>query len=395
MAQYTLKKVFNYIKFKDILSFFICVIVFPFAIISKIFIRNLWLVCEDEFEARDNGYWFFKWVKENRPKQKIVYAINKKSVDYNKVKVLGKVIKYGGVSHWFYYIVADKNISSQKGGKPNPAVCYFFEVVLGLRKNNRVFLQHGITINKGDWLFYKNTKFKLFITAIKQEHDFIKQEFGYPENNVKLLGFSRFDNLHNLQVDKDLILLMPSWREWLGREGKDNKNLDFKDSEYFKKWSEFLNSNKLLTLLEKYDKKLIFYPHRNMQKFLKHFTFESDRIIFANSSSYDVQDLLKTASVLITDYSSVFFDFAYMKKPVLFYQFDECEFRQKQYKKGYLDYHNTPLGYWTDNLEGLIDNLQGVLTQKLKASTESEFKDIFTLWDDENSRRIYESIQKL
>ena len=164
---------------------------------------------------------------------------------------------------------------------------------------------------------------------------------------------------------------MPSWREWLGREGKDNKNLDFKDSEYFKKWSEFLNSNKLLTLLEKYDKKLIFYPHRNMQKFLKYFTFESDRIIFANSSSYDVQDLLKTASVLITDYSSVFFDFAYMKKPVLFYQFDECEFRQKQYKKGYFDYHNTPLGYWTDNLEGLIDNLQGVLTQKLKASTES------------------------
>lgn len=395
MAQYTLKKVFNYIKFKDILSFFICVIVFPFAIISKIFIRNLWLVCEDEFEARDNGYWFFRWVKENKPKQKIVYAINKKSVDYNKVKVLGKVIKYGGVSHWFYYIVADKNISSQKGGKPNSAVCYFFEVVLGLRKNNRVFLQHGVTINKGEWLFYKNTKFKLFITATNQENDFINAEFGYPKENVKLLGFSRFDNLHSLNVDENLILVMPSWREWLGREGKDNKNLDFKESLYYKKWSEFLNSSKLSDLLNDYDKKLIFYPHRNMQKFLNCFSNANDRIIYADSKNYDVQTLLKNSSVLITDYSSVFFDFAYMKKPVLFYQFDEREFREKQYKKGYFDYKNTPLGYWADDLNGLINNLVGVLENKLIAPTELEFNNIFSLWDNENSKRIYETIKEL
>ena len=128
MAQYSVKRILEYVRIKDILHFFLCIIVFPFAIVAKIFIRDFWLVCEDKNEARDNGYWFFKYVRENKPKQKIAYAINKKSPDCKKVKALGKVVSYGSVSHWFWYIVADKNISSQKGGKPNAAVCYFLRL---------------------------------------------------------------------------------------------------------------------------------------------------------------------------------------------------------------------------------------------------------------------------
>ena len=162
---------FSFIKGKDILHVLLCFLVLPFALIAKIFVRNFWLVCEERYEARDNGYHFYRWVRENRPRQKIAYAIDKSSPDYAKVKDLGKVISYGTATHWFWYIVADKNISSQKGGKPNAAACYLFEVVLKLRKKNRVFLQHGVTINKGEWLFYHNTYVWRFITAAKPEHE--------------------------------------------------------------------------------------------------------------------------------------------------------------------------------------------------------------------------------
>ena len=47
--------------------------------------------------------------------------------------------------------------------------------------------------------------------------------------------------------------------------------------------------------------------------------------------------------MLITDYSSVYFDIAYMRKPIIFYQFDEEEFRRKHYQRGYLREEN--LGY--------------------------------------------------
>lgn len=390
-----LKNSLKYITAGDVGHCFLFALVLPFALIAKIFIRNYWLVCEDRNEARDNGYHFYKWVRENRPKQKIAYAINKKSPDYQKVKGLGKVISYGTISHWFWYIVADKNISAQKGGKPNAAVCYMLEVVLGFRKNNRVFLQHGVTINKGDWLFYPNTKMRLFITAAKEEHDFILREFGYPEKNVALLGFSRFDALHDATRDENLILVMPTWRNWLGRASSENKNLDFTKTEYFNKWNDFLCDEKLGEMLEKYDKKLLFYPHRNMQKFLQYFSVKSDRIEIADWKKYDIQDVLKRASLLVTDYSSVFFDFSYMRKPVLFYQFDEKEYREKQYGEGFFDYKNTVLGKWTDEKEKLYELIDESLSNGNPLMEGDVVRSFFPLWDKNNSERIYEKIKSL
>ena len=393
--QYTLKKVFNFITVKDILHLFIALFILPWALMAKIFVRDFWLICEDRNEARDNGYWFFKWIRENRPKQKVAYAINKKSCDYDKVKDLGRIIQYGSISHWFWYIVADKNISSQKGGKPNAAVCYLFEVVFGMRKNNRVFLQHGVTINKGDWLFYKNTKLRLFITAAQPEHDFILDNFGYPKGNVKMCGFTRFDALHGIEVDKDLILVMPSWRNWLGRASRDNKHSEFTESEYFLRWNEFLNDSDLINILEQNHKRLLFFPHRNMQKFIGAFSTKSNNIEIAGSEKYDIQDILKRAGFMITDYSSVLFDFAYMCKPVVFYQFDEKEFREKQYGEGFFDYHNSVLGIWTDTLPEVVKQIELYATGKIDNVEEEHIKKFFSLWDTDNCLRTYNCIKDL
>ena len=94
----------------------------------------MWLVCEEYNEARDNGYWLYKYIRKAHPEQDVVYAINKESVDYEKIKNLGEVIQYGSIKHWAYYLAASINISSQKGGKPNAAVCYLLEVYGSFKK---------------------------------------------------------------------------------------------------------------------------------------------------------------------------------------------------------------------------------------------------------------------
>ena len=390
---YSVKKLFNFIKWSDIGHLFLCLFVFPWAMLAKLFIRNFWLVCEDCNEARDNGYHFFKWVRLHKPRQKIAYAINKKSPDYQKVKDLGKIVDYGTIRHWFWYLVADKNISSQKCGKPNAAVCYFFEVVLKLRRKNRVFLQHGVTINKGDWLYYKNTYMWKLITAAREEHEYICEHFGYPEGNVSLQGFARYDQLHDVCADKDLIVIMPTWRNWLGRESQENKNMDFCATEYFQKWNGVLNSPAFAELLEKYDKKVLFYPHRLMQKFVPYFTASSARITIADWKAYDIQEVLKQGQLLITDYSSVFFDFAYMRKPVIFYQFDEQEYREKQLQEGYFNYHDTLLGEWTGTQADLFRAVEDCLQKGIPLHSEETVRSFFPLWDTNNSERIYQAIR--
>lgn len=388
----------KFIKMRDVLSLIPMCLAFIPAMITKIFVRDFWLICEEKNEARDNGYWFFKYVRENKPKQKCAYAINKKSPDYAKVKDLGKIISYGGFAHWFWYFVADKNISSQKGGKPNNAVCYFLEVILKLRKNNRVFLQHGVTKDDADWLYYKNTTMRLFVTATRPEYEFIKERFGYPEGNVQLLGFPRFDNLNNDILDKDTILVMPTWRQWIvkgveteGIEGTES----FEDTDYYKGWSEFLKSDKLDKILKKYNKKLLFYPHRNMQKYISSFEAKSENITICNWENNDIQEVLKKASIMITDYSSVFFDFWYMKKPVLFYQFDEEKFRKYQYSEGYFSYRNNGLGEWSDNLDELLNKLDGVLSSGSEEMDDKKYDEYFKYTDNCNCERVYDAIKGL
>ena len=81
-----------------------------------------------------------------------------------------------------------------------------------------------------------------------------------------------------------------------------------------------------------------------LQKYLHHFQSGSARIILADFDHFDVQTLLKESKLLVTDYSSVFFDFAYMQKASIYYQFDSADFHGKHYQKGYFNYREMGFG---------------------------------------------------
>lgn len=389
----------RFLKIKDFLCMILFLILYPISFLFRPFIRDLWLISEEKYEARDNGYWFFKFVREHYPKQNIAYVISKKSPDYNKVATLGKIVKWGSLKHWILYFCAKKNISSQKGAKPNAAVFYFFEVVFPIVKSHRVFLQHGITINDAKWLYYDRCRFDLFVCATKDEYEFVKSQFKYPDSKIALLGFSRFDNLNDDIKESNVILIMPTWRDWLigtttnGEKVEDNKK--FTDTEYFKNWNSLLNDEIFIKFIESNNIKVYFYPHRNMQNHINSFTCSSSNVVITNSRNYDVQTLLKTASLLVTDYSSVFFDFAYMLKPVVFFQFDEKKYREHQYQKGYFDYSNNSFSSVGYDKNTIIDILKNYHKNDFELSDHNKnlTKKYFCFNDKNNSQRIYNKLK--
>ena len=381
----------KYIKLKDILSIFIFLIVLIPSLLFKLFNKlrkkELWLVCERTTTAGDNGYHFYKYIRTEHPDDYCFYVIDKKSTDYNKVKNLGNIIQWGSLKHWIYYLAASLNISTQKDGNPDAPLFYVLHVIFGLY-NNRVFLQHGITINDGKWLYYKNTKFKYFICGAKDEYKYIKEKFGYPEKNLIYTGFSRFDNLYNNKVKKNQILIMPTWRNWLGRETNLlGEKFNFEETDYYKNWNGFLNNEKFIDYIEKNNLEVIFYPHINMQKYIDRFNVKSDNIRMV-ADEEDIQKLLKASAIMITDYSSVFMDFAYMLKPILFYQFDYNEFRKKQYQEGYYKY-NDGFGPSLTNQKDLIDALFSIIEDGIDTKYYNRMKKFFKLKDAKNSERIY------
>lgn len=395
-----LKEKFERVKLKDILSGFLFLAAIPQAMYLKRKRKDLWLICEDENEARDNGFWLYRYIRQQHPDQDCVYAINKNSVDYQKVKDLGEVIQHGSYRHWVYYLAASKNISSQKGGKPNAALCYVLEIS-GLLKNKRAFLQHGVIGNDLPWLYYENTRMSLFVCGAKKEYEYVRDTFGYPAGFVQYLGLTRFDGLHELSVKKNQILVMPSWREWIATPTSKSNELDnmtsFTSTEYYKKWNEFLNSENITEILEKYGLTMIFYPHRNMQQYLQYFTKKSERIIIADWQKYDVQKLLKDSAYLVTDYSSVSMDFGYMRKPMLYYQFDEEKFRKGQYSEGYFKYRDVGFGPVCTELSEVEQTLRNAAENDLQQERVYQEREeaFFPLHDQMNCERNYQAIKKI
>ena len=354
---------------------------------------NSWLICEEPKEARDNGYHFFKYMSINHQDQKCYYAIKNKSVDAKKVQEIGETINYGSIQHWLAYFLCEYNISSQKGGKPNAALCAFFEMN-GIFKPQNVFLQHGIIINNVRWLYADRSNFKYFITSTVKETKYIEENFGYPVGTIQMTGLPRFDALHDNDTIPNRILIMPTWRYWFNLKSKQSKDTDrsFSNSEYFKKWSEIINSREINDLIVKYDLEVIFYPHRNMQNHIDEFRSNNTKVKMASWINFDIQELLKTSAMLVTDYSSVFFDMVYMKKPVVFFQFDEEKYRRYQYGNGYFDYHTTVFGDYCQTAVEVVKSIEKYTRSEFMVSDAylEEHKALFEKYDKKNSQRIYE-----
>ena len=392
---YQLKRV----KFHEIIQIW----KLPVAAICAVFYRcihnDLWIVCEDKNEARDNGYWFFKYVREAHPEQEIVYAITKNSPDYHKVEILGKTVEFGSLMHWILYLSSTKKISSQKAGNPNAAIFYFLEVY-GLLKDRRIFLQHGITINDVKWLYYDVTKMKRFICGTYPEYRIIESTFGYPKGSVCYTGLCRFDGLHDGIEGERIILIMPTWREWIADEDSRLKKYEgtttISKTSYFVTWSDFISDDRIKSFAEKYSVKFIFFPHRNMQKYLKYFPSSNEYMEVAAADRYEVQDLMKRSSMMITDYSSVFFDMLYMKKPVVYYQFDYEKFRKAQYGVGYFQYDKNPFAKSYQSKDDVFLEVKEIIERNFTVSSKylEAHKKYFQLYDRNNCRRVYDIVKE-
>lgn len=361
--------------------------------------RDIWLISERRDEAEDNGYHLYRYIREKHPNQRVYYIIDKKSLSYNKISKYKTIIQHNSLKHYIYYFLSNKHISAfQFFGVPETPFLWKAEEY-GLINKKKVFIQHGITQSRLSFLEYSKTRYRLFICGAKEEYEYIKNNFGYPEGNVKYLGFCRFDNLHNYKT-KNQILIMPTWRQWLGMTNEDNDIAEesklFIKSQYYNTYNCLINNKNLEKILEKNNFDLLFYPHPEMQRFVSLFNCNSKNIRILKREDFNLQELLKESKLLITDYSSVAFDFAYMRKKLIYYQFDQEKYYKDHFIKGYFDCEKNGFGPVIKRENELIDKIESFIVN-------SEFKDnyieksieFFELYDRDNCKRHYETIKNI
>jgi len=363
-------------------------------------IENSWVIIDRDVQADDNAEHFYRYVMNNHPEQKAYFALRQSSHDWNRLEKEGfNLLDFGTPQFENVLRSCSKIISSHID---DYIIDYFQDK--GLIGKDFIFLPHGVTQNDlHEWYNSKIQNLSLMTVATNDEYHSIvdnNNHYKYSKKEIKLTGFPRHDALlHGNKVGTKRIIIMPTWRKYLtgkydNNTGKFLRNPDFMQSEYAIKWQTLLQSKELQDLIYKYGYEVIFAPHKNSETYIDDFRLPKYIQIWQANHNQSIQRLFQTSDIMITDYSSVAFEMAYLGKPVLYYQFDFDMFFRGQWQRGYFDYKQNGFGAVSDNQTCLLSDLEDILRNNGKALSEYQYRidNTFAYRDNNNCKRVYQEI---
>ncbi|MBQ7927975.1 MAG: CDP-glycerol glycerophosphotransferase family protein [Methanobrevibacter sp.] len=386
------------------------------SIVSYPFLRNrrIWLFMDLPNAAGDNALELFKYVSSietdaktyfvleksfqeeydymtSSPMQKIkrLLGFGKSSGQFAKLQKIGNVLAYRSIKHRLFTLFSEFIITSH----PDNTIIYPFwgnyEYLSGILRSKTVFLQHGVTKdNVSEWLNEFDKPLALLSCVSDAERESFKNpDYGYSHDIIKTLGFPRFDRLED--DNKKEIVLMPSWR----RQFDQLSPSDFVKTNFYKIFNELLTDDELIEFARENGYTLVFKPHRNLHKFIDAFTRHPDVNFDMNLENYT--ETFNRAALIITDYSSIAFDIAYMKKPLIYYQFDNSY--HFNVEEAYFQYERDgfgPVAKTHEELKGHVIKLieKGCVMDEVY---QKRVDDFFKYNDRNNSKRVYEEICRL
>lgn len=356
--------------------------------------RKIWILLERGYDAQDNAWHFYNYLKTTHPEIHAYYAIKKASPDYrtNLTHFKDTVVEFGSL--WYFILLFNSNflISShvQTYAYFTSVYAWFSHSIFNVRAKI-VFLQHGCIHNFHPSFEYPKLNVQLFIAGARNEYLLLTSLFKYPISVVKYTGLARFDNLFDYSKTRS-VLIMPTWRAKYAAYHKQS----FEQTDFFQAYKDVLTDEQLLKILCKYDYELLFYNHFEFQRF--NTSFEplcSSRVKIVKFGETSVQSLLKQASVLVTDYSSVYYDFFYMKKPILFFKLNQDEFQASQYG---IDYDSPEdFGYTSYTSKEAIASIISIIENDCPFEERflSHHSKVFPLYDRNNCQRIFDAISDM
>lgn len=230
-------------------------------------------------------------------------------------------------------------------------------------------------------------KYDFFIAPSEETQKVIKSAFATENEKIFLIGQPRNENLlseaHCLNVRKKfqkdygysrkIIVYLPTFR--------DKSKIAF---------SFFSITELIMPILRKYDAIIVEKQHYMLQN--NEEKIKSNERIFSNVDT-DTQDLLAVADVLITDYSSCFFDFLLRDKPIIRFLYDFEDYKSKD-RGLYYDLKYVTAGLNAMDIPELLDQINLVLAGKDNNEKQRQIvrNRFVTFEGTDNSKRIYEEI---
>ena len=236
---------------------------------------------------------------------------------------------------------------------------------------------HGVSYDKNSYyLHYFNFgRAKETICCSEFEKEYLETCVGL--NNVKVMGYPRMDKWADKKLDEKMIVLFPTWR----KEVSDTYVNDI--------------CRICLYIKDKHPEyKIIYAAHPSVRpgiynKIIDRLQFISEDIVAINAmDSAAFNEYFAKAKYLITDYSSVAYDFAYKKDSVVIYYLNEKMIGNHYDLRDV--FYEGHCGVLTKEIPEILSVLEGGYDSK---KLEERKKNFFTYRDGKNVARVMKEIE--
>ena len=372
--------------------------------------RNAWVVMDRIHDADDNGERLFEHLRAERPDINAWFALEQGTPDWRRLQGAGaqRLVAHGSFA-WTMLMLNCSWLLSSHADLPimNPA--RVMEIVKEPTWKFG-FLQHGVI--KDDLSRWLNRRTIDFFAVSTQPElaSIVADGTGYEvtTRETRNTGLPRFDRLlakgrARGADSRDLVLVAPTWRSWLASQVSETSQRReigdaFWTSDYYLNWQAVLRSAAVAEAVARLGHRLAFMPHPALQPVLSAMDVPPhvEPMTFTGN---DVQELYARSALLVTDYSSVAFNVAYIDGPIVYFQFDRDIVLGGAHvgRRGYFDYERDGFGPVTTDADEAIAAIVAAIERGPRPAPEYQERidRTFTNRDGRACARVVAAIEEL
>jgi glycosyltransferase involved in cell wall biosynthesis len=368
-----------------------------------------WVVMDRVHDSDDSGEQLFRHLRRHHRDINAWFVVEKDTPDWHRLKKDGfrRIVPFGSL-RWKLLMLNCRHLVSSHADKAivSPPALEFVDPTWRF-----TFLQHGVI--KDDLSTWLNRKpIEVFVTSTRAEYESIVGDhttYPFTSKEAVLTGLPRFDALLDAgsrvrPEDRDLVLVAPTWRNWLTPEllpGSQRRQVfgpEFFESEFLHRWMNVLSSPEVEDACRRNGRTLAFLPHPNLQDALSGTDLPA-HVAPLSFAGTDARSLFARAALLVTDYSSMAFNAAYIERPVVYYQFDRDRVQLGDHvgRAGYFDYVRDGFGPVALEHEEAVARIVAALDHGPQPTPDylERIADTFPLRDGECTERVTQAILDL
>ncbi len=356
--------------------------------------RKIWLMCDSTKSASHDGYDLYNYINSLQDKRGVEAFYSQRGINPDDAFIMTAMqstkLACGSAAQKIIAMNADVIVANG----------YNVYKILGFEDGEEIFYRDllmadivsfggGFSMTRSAQVenrFYDNTTLRF--CGSQSEYDrLIHPIYGYDKKHLFSFGYPHTDRL--MSVPSRQILVCPALRRSFGKYSRIGYQA-FTTEPLYSVFNALINDKRLLSYLDRYLCNIVLILPEEFAK-KEYLWNKSEKVTVSSFEELGYKETIEKSAMLITDYSNIAFDFAYMHKPIIYYQNPNVSCQDNI---STFSYREQGFGTVVTDIDTLVEEIRKVIESDFKMSSEytARREDFFAFIDRNSCTRIANAI---